>query len=131
MKKTAKSLGYSVDGLKEAWQQEKNLRTFVLLHVALTLAAVLFTDLFSVIALNFAAAFFVIVELLNTALERLADTFDDCEKTSKGGHYHPGVKMTKDVAAAASLVALTVYGSIVLLIVLPYILIPFYGLSEL
>lgn len=68
------------------------------------------TALVYIIILSLLGGFFIVVELLNTAIERLADTFDDCEKKHRGGHYHPGIKMTKDVAASASLVALSMYG---------------------
>lgn len=63
-----------------------------------------------ILILSLVGGFFIVIELLNTAIERLADTFDDYEKKHRGGHYHPGIKMTKDVGASASLVALFLYG---------------------
>lgn len=123
MKKIAHSLGYSIAGLIHAIKSEKNLRHFLLAHILLMLTGIWFRiDFFSLVILTIMACFFVIVELLNTALERLADTIDDIEKTHRGGHYHHGIKLTKDVAAAASLVALLLYGITVLLIALPYVL---------
>lgn len=68
-----------------------------------------------ILILSLFGGFFVVIELLNTAIERLADTFDDYEKKHRGGHYHPGIKMTKDVGAAASLVALLLYGMCLLI----------------
>ena len=126
MKKTVRSLGYSLTGLSHALKSESNLRRFLLGHIALILLAVyLHIDLFSMVLLTFAAGFFVTVELLNTAIERLADTLDDCEKTQRGGHYHPGIKLTKDVAAAASLIALIVYGATLIVVALPYLIFSF------
>lgn len=122
MKKTARSLGYSITGLRHALAHETNLRRFVLAQfVVFIAAAALGMDLLSMIVLALLAAGFIIVELLNTALERLADTFDDYEKQRNSGHYHPGIKMTKDVSAGASLIALILYGSILVLIFIPYI----------
>ncbi len=123
MKKTVRSLGYSITGLTHALKSEVNLRRFMLGHLLLILLAVwIGIDLFSILLGTIVAAFFTVVELLNTAVERLADTVDDCEKAHRGGHYHPGIKLTKDVAASASLIALIIYCSTILLIALPYAL---------
>ncbi len=121
MEKTVKSFGHSIEGFVEAWKYEQNLRKFVIGHLALVLLGIAVgIDLFSLILLSLAAGFFIVVELLNTAIERLADTIDDREKTKQAGHFHPGIKMTKDVGAAASLVALIIYLSLLTLIALPY-----------
>lgn len=123
MKRTVHSLGYSIAGLIHAIKSEKNLRHFLLAHILLMLTGIWFRiDFFSLVILTIMACFFVIVELLNTAIERLADTVDDCEKTHRGGHYHHGIKLTKDVAAAASLVALLLYIALMLMIFLPFTL---------
>lgn len=121
MQKSIKSLGHSIEGFIEAWKYERNLRTFVVGHLALLLLGVACNiDLFSLLILTFAAGLFLVVELLNTAIERLADTIDDCKKVQEKGHFHPGIKMTKDVGAAASLIALLLYLALLTLIVLPY-----------
>lgn len=128
MKRTAKSFGHAVEGLTHALKYETNLRRFVLGHVLLlVLGAVVHIDVFSLILATMAAGFFVIVELLNTAIERVTDTFDDHLKTALGGHEHPGVKMAKDVGSAASLIALVLYGAMIVLILLPYVI---YALSS-
>jgi len=121
MEKTVKSFGHSIEGFREAWKHERNLRGFVIGHLAVIFISIsLRIDVFSLILLSLAAGFFIVVELLNTAIERLADTFDDCEKKTNSGHFHPGIKMTKDVGAAASLVALLLYLGLLTLIALPY-----------
>jgi len=79
-------------------------------------------DIFVLLSACIFAGFFVVIELLNTAIERLADTVDDCEKTHRGGHYHHGIKLTKDVAAAAALIALLLYIALITLTFLPYVL---------
>jgi diacylglycerol kinase len=113
MKRAARSLGFAVSGLVHAFRHERNLKLFALGHIIVCLmfiGVLQDTALVYIIILSILGGFFIVVELLNTAIERLADTFDDCEKKHRGGHYHPGIKMTKDVAAAASLVALSIYG---------------------
>ena len=121
MKKTFQSLGYAISGLVHAIKNERNLRSFLLVHLALLVLAILFhIDILSMLVLTFVAGLFVTVELLNTAIERLADTVDDAEKTRNGGHYHHGIKLTKDVSSAAALIMLLLYVSCILLIAVPY-----------
>ena len=127
MKQTTRSLGYSITGLRHAVAHEANLRKFLFLEIFLLLAAIALGDFLLFIALLMVGGGFTIVELFNTAIERLADTFDDCEKQRNSGHFHPGIKMTKDVASAASLIALIVYGVIAVLGFLPHITLLFFS----
>lgn len=121
MKKTFKSFGHAVHGLIHAISTERNLKFFILGHTALLTLAIAFRiDLLSILASTFIAGLFVTVELLNTAIERLADTVDDCEKQRNAGHYHHGIKLAKDVSSAASLVMLTLYVGCIALITLSY-----------
>ncbi len=123
MKKSVQSLGHAIRGLVHALKHERNLRMFVLGHTVLLLIGIVVrVDILSLLIATFIAGLFVAVELLNTAIERLADTVDDCKKTNLGGHYHIGIKQTKDVASAASLIMLILYGISVVLIALPYVL---------
>ena len=90
-------LGFAWAGLRAAWRTEKSLRTHALATVGVS-AALLVTRApplwWALMALT--VALVVAAELLNTAIEALAD------------HLHPGrheaIKLTKDVAAAAVLV---------------------------
>lgn len=128
MKKIAKSFGYSIEGLRAAWKEERNFRNFVIFHTVLCILGIVFRiDIISLIFLTFVAGFFLIVELLNTSLERLADAFDDEEKKNKGGHYHIGVKAAKDIGAAASLIALVLYIGLLVLLILPILVFWFSG----
>lgn len=123
MKKTVRSLGYSIIGLTHAMKSETNLRRFVLLHILILLIGIWFhVNIFLLLITSVFAGLFMSVELLNTAIERLADTVDDIEKKHHGGHDHSGIRLTKDTAAAASLIALIVYVVIVILGFLPYVL---------
>ncbi len=123
MKRTRKSFGHAVEGLVHAIKYETNLRRFVLGHALLLVLGILVrVDPFALIIATMAAGFFVTIELINTAIERVTDTFDDHLKTARGGHEHPGVKMAKDVGSAASLVALAIYGAMMALLLLPYVI---------
>lgn len=110
MKQTVRSFGHAWEGIVHALTYEKNLRRFVLGHVLLLCLGILFhVEAFILILASLMAGFFIVTELMNTAIERVTDTFDDHLKTARGGHDHPGVKMAKDVSSAASLVALSMY----------------------
>lgn len=127
MKKSFNSLGHALRGLSHAIREERNLRAFILGHTALLLLGIILRiDILSLFLATFIAGLFITVELLNTAIERLADTIDDCEKKRNGGHYHLGIKQTKDVASAAALIMLVVYISSIILIAVPYILYIFF-----
>jgi undecaprenol kinase len=90
-------LGFAWAGLRTAWHTEKSLRTHAM-ATAGVIAALLITRApalwWAVMAMTIALV--VAAELLNTAVEALAD------------HLHPqrheAIKRTKDVAAAAVLV---------------------------
>lgn len=107
-----------MEGLVHAFKSERNLRHFILAHIFLMLVFVWFGvhDLFQLLFIAMIGGFFVVVELINSAIERLTDTIDDMEKSRKSGNFHPGIKMSKDVAAAASLVALVIYAIIMLML---------------
>ncbi len=125
MRKAARSFGHAWEGVVHAMKYERNFRLFVLGHTLLMVLGIAVRfPLGGLIFASFMAGIFMITELLNTAVERVTDTFDDHLKTERGGHEHPGVKMAKDVSSAASLVALMMYGFALLLVLLPY-LIPF------
>lgn len=91
-------VGFAWAGLRAAWLTEKSLRTHALATVAV-IAALLLTRApplwWALMALTIALV--VGAELLNTAIEALAD------------HLHPqqhdAIKRTKDVAAGAVLAA--------------------------
>jgi len=84
--------------LRAAWRSEKSLRTHALATV-LMLAMLALTEAhalwWAVIAL--AIGLVVVAELLNTAIEALADHLHP--------QHHPAIGLCKDVAAAAVLVA--------------------------
>jgi diacylglycerol kinase len=131
MRTTLKSLGHAIDGLKHAFSSERNFRGFLVLSVVIAIAAAAFGfQLPEWIILFLLFLCFLIVELMNTAIERITDTIDDERKKANGGHYHPGIKMAKDVAAGASLLALIVVGVVLVLLFIPHILMLFFILPQ-
>lgn len=123
MQKTARSLGFAVSGLIQALKAERNLRAFVLAHIVIVaLGLLLRFGPPQWILIGFFAGIFITAELLNTALERLADTVDDLEKQRMSGHFHPGIKAVKDIAAAASLIALLMDSIFLVLLFAPHLL---------
>ncbi len=97
-----------MDGLWHALTTERNLILFVCVYgVVLIVALYVHIQRWEWIALIISGFTFVCIELLNTALERFVDAFDEYRRQEHGSkHYHLGLKATKDVAAAASLVSL-------------------------
>lgn len=91
-------LGHALRGLQDAWLRERSLRTHTLLALvagvglAVTGAPAVWWALGALAVAGVLAA-----ELLNTALEALADRLHP--------ERHPEIRFAKDVAAAAVLVA--------------------------
>jgi diacylglycerol kinase len=93
------SFGYAIRGLRSLIRQEPNAR----LHAAATVAAIAFGIYLHIsrnewIALTVVIALVWITEALNTCIEMLCDLW--CN-----GEYHPQVKIIKDIAAAAVIIA--------------------------
>ncbi len=90
-------LGFAWAGLRAAWLTEKSLRTHALATLGVA-AALLWTRApplwWALMALT--VTLVVAAELLNTAIEALADRLHP--------QRHDAIKLTKDVAAAAVLV---------------------------
>jgi diacylglycerol kinase len=114
MKKTIyKSFGYALQGFWVALKTERNLK----IHLAAVIAAVgvgIYLGLPAVewCLVVFAIGFVLTSELFNTAVEKYGD------KVS-GGKYDDFIKMSKDISAAAVLVAAVtalIIGTIILVI---------------
>lgn len=114
IKKRLKSFSYAFSGLKTALKEEHNLR----IHLAAAILVVAFSLLFNInkyewIAVILAIGFVFAMELLNSAIENMAD-FISLEK-------HDTIKKIKDISAAAVLVSAIAALIIGLLIFLPKI----------
>lgn len=116
-----RSFGFAFTGLRHAWKKERNLRLFAKCYVLVLIAGFYFRLLiWEWIAVLGAGLGFMIVELLNTAMERLTDALDANRKLDGTTGFHPLLKATKDVAAGASLICLTLVIAILALVFYPY-----------
>ena len=91
-------LGFAMVGISVAWRREHSFRTQVLLGIAATVfTAVMAPSLIWAAGVALSIALVLALELFNTALECLVD------------HLHPDtapeIKLAKDIAAGAVLVA--------------------------
>lgn len=96
VKRIFQALGYSIDGLKHAGQQEPAFKQELMLLTPLAILAIIAP--FSIaltIAIIISHLLILIVELLNSAIEAVVD------KASP--EYHPLAKQAKDMGSAAVL----------------------------
>lgn len=108
------SFKYAWDGILTAFKDEPNLK----IHFVIACLVIFLGFYFSITLLDwfmviFAIGFVVAVELTNTAIEEIVNSFTS--------DTHPGAKKAKDVAAGAVLVAAITALIIGLLVFLPYI----------
>lgn len=98
IKKLITSLGYACRGVIHVMRSERHF-TYHLIAAALVIVAgwVAHITIFEWIALTVAIGLVLLAEMLNTAIERLMDLLHP--------EVHPQVKVIKDVAAGAVLVA--------------------------
>ena len=96
--KLIRSFGYAWTGIRACFQSEPNFRIHsVLAIVALLLSIGLNISTMEWIAVCFCIAFVLVMEMFNTAIEKL------CDAVHKD--VHPGIKKVKDIAAGAVLAA--------------------------
>ncbi len=98
MKKTKKAFLFAIEGLRYAFVHERNFRIEIVLAIPACIAgyALHITNLeWLIIIINI--GFVLSAELINTAVEKL------CDVTTT--EINPTIKMIKDVAAAAVLLA--------------------------
>ncbi len=124
MRHTVRSLRHAIEGLFHALSTERNIIRFSIVYaVFLCLAAWLHITRIEWIALLIAGMTFMAIELLNTALERFVDAFDEHRRRANDvKDRHMGLKATKDVASAASLVGLLCVAVTIVLVFYPHVL---------
>ena len=109
------SFKYAFEGIVAALKEEPNLKIhFAVAVLALILAYFLGVSKQDWINIIFLIGFVFALELTNTAIEAIVDTFTDLE--------HPGAKLAKDIAAGAVLVAAITSIVVGLMIFIPYFL---------
>lgn len=93
-KRCYKALHYSINGLRYAWRNETSFKEEFCFLVAASLTAWLLADsFFQAAVLIFAVLLILVVELLNSALEKIADQV--CTE------YNKMIGIIKDLASAA------------------------------
>lgn len=94
MQRLLRTAGYSLDGWRRAWREEKSLRQWAGVNLASWLAlAVLRPPLWAVAVVFFAGILLLVVELINSAIEAAVDYIS----TDR----HPLAKAAKDAGSAA------------------------------
>lgn len=115
------SFRFACHGIAHALKTEKNLRLFAVMYLAsLVVAYFLHLEESEWPFVVFAGGMFLSVELVNTALERLSDAFDD-HSTKQEDHYYETIKATKDIAAGASLVCAVIWLIVLALVFCPHV----------
>jgi undecaprenol kinase len=112
--KRALSFKYALEGIITAFKDQPNLNfQFCIGLIALALAYYFSISSVELLILILTIGFVLTLELTNTAIEEIVDSFTDKE--------HPAAKKAKDVAAGAVLLASITALIIGLIIFLPYI----------
>lgn len=92
------SIKCAIRGITKAIKTEKNFKYYTIIAVIFLILNILVkSNKYDYCLFAGSAILVFVLEYVNTAIERLADTV----KTE----YHPGIEDTKDIAAAAVLVA--------------------------
>ncbi len=96
--KLIKSFTYAWAGIKYCFKSESNFR----IHVIAAIAAIIFAIVLNIaatewIAICFCIALVLVMEMMNTAIEKLCDMVHI--------EQHPGIKKVKDIAAGAVLLS--------------------------
>lgn len=121
MRRMKRSLGFAIAGLVHAFEREKNLQLFFYGYIVV-LACGVYVHLleWEWLAIVIAGGLFLATELLNTAIERFVDVIDHNRKLDGEHGFHANLKAAKDVAAAASLISLTVNVIVICVVFYPY-----------
>lgn len=108
------SFKYAFSGIKEAIKEEPNLK----FHFFVTFLVIAFGIFFQISKLDWIISIILVglvisVELTNTAIEAVVDSFVD--------EIHPKAKLSKDISAGAVLVVSITSAIVGLIIFMPYI----------
>lgn len=111
-----KSFSYAFNGLKVLFKEEHNARIHLLVTILVIILGLVFqVSLIEWIILIFAIGFVLISEIINTAIEQIAD-FISPQK-------HPKIKIIKDLAAASVLISSICAFVVGLIIFIPKIMV--------
>ncbi len=109
------SFKYALEGLWTALKEEPNLKFHLLAMTTVVAGGVYFElKVGEWLAVVFAIGLVITLELTNTAIETIVDSFTQAD--------HPGAKRAKDIASAAVLVMALTSAIIGLLVFLPHLI---------
>ncbi len=115
VRKRVKSFGYAFAGIWTGLKDQPNIKIHFLIGAAVMLAGIYFEiSVTQWLVLILTIGFVISLELVNTAIEEIVDSFVD--------GIHPSAKKAKDVAAGAVLIASITAVAIGIIIFLPHIL---------
>ncbi|MCE9678350.1 diacylglycerol kinase [Shewanella sp. AS1] len=112
IKRVFRATGFSIQGLKQAWQSEAAFRQELVLAL-LMLPIAFLVDITTIERILLVMTVFIVLitELLNSAIEAVVDRIGD--------EYHPLSGQAKDIASAAVFISLLLCGLTWLLILMP------------
>ncbi len=98
MSKLVRSFSYAFNGIKTCFVKEANFRIHVFIGVIVVIAGIYFNiSAVEWILVLICMMFVFVMEMINSALEKLCDVVHK--------EIHPGIKITKDIAAGAVLLS--------------------------
>lgn len=98
MKKFFKSVTFAAEGVKQFFSGERNEKIQIVMGIAaITLGFTVSLSSFQWLLVLFCIGLVISLEMINSAIERYCDLVTT--------DFHPGIKIIKDVAAGAVLVA--------------------------
>ncbi len=105
---------YALEGFRSAFREEPNIK----LHIIVALLVIIAGFYFGIsqaewIVVIILIGFVISLEMTNTAIEAVVDSFTDTE--------HPAAKLAKDISAGAVLVAAISAAIVGIIIFLPYL----------
>jgi len=93
-----RSFAFAFNGIRSCFTTEQNFRIHTLLAVAVLALAIIFNiSAYEWIATALSIAFVIVMEMMNTAIEKLCDVVHR--------DLHPAIKKIKDITAGAVLIA--------------------------
>ncbi|MBD8069189.1 diacylglycerol kinase family protein [Bacillus sp. PS06] len=108
------SFSYAINGLKNAIIKERNLQIHLVIAVVVIIVGICFKlSLLDWAILTIVIGGMIVLELINTAIERLVDLVTM--------EYHPLAKIVKDISAAAVFVFAIIAVIVGILIFYPYV----------
>jgi len=97
-KRLIRSIGYALIGIKDVIKRENTIRVHLVIAVLVLIAGIIaHLNRYEAIAITFSIGFVLVLEMTNTAIEKLVDHLHP--------HHHSEVAFVKDVLAGSVMIA--------------------------